>query len=582
MQIVNTATDVTTLSYFDFFIVPHALEFRMDFNQIITRYMNYVASLACEAVVSSMHMFENNYRFLLTSLQIFINKYLANEDNYVALISLNIMDNSLRLIWDLTDKIPLVPIFVNIGCVENALQWVCTDVFASHIAVLGPSIFSIIYNLSRNTDGLKRLQTKEAFNILIKCKHIVDHENSTELTNIFGMTLISLATNRELEENKEFFFVTGETLYNGCKKAEQSIDLRDNGLHLSESLELLYRVMFNNTHVMKHILDNKTNESPAPVGYFVTLFLSFYGTLLDPEPGELEKRVAKCSLKILRKISRDPDYQKQLTQNNEFCIIIECLASHPKQYVANAIYLQIQSEPSPSESTLSDIYISCDWNDQGFCQQFVKELRRKISKPILVDDKNVELDDDTWEHSSVMIDSAVVVIILASTAYAENTDKFQELSYITSTCNKSRNTEKRLIVVEAEPDFSFNGFWMSNLLRDEPRIPYEDNISKMASKVCKIVISKKSPIKCLPCRNRNVGKTTAERNGFSSNSETKALKSTSIVDSNLPFTKATVQKKLPNTTDDFDILISTARHVPYSIVTRLLPQTGSADPSTWV
>ena len=572
--IVNTTSDVATWNYFDFFIATHPFELRIDFNQIITRYMDYVALLACEVVVSSMQMFENNYRPLLIVLHEFIDKYMANKENCVALVSLNIIDSILRLLWDLTDKIPLIPIFVNIGCVEKTFQWISTGVFVSHIAVLGPSIFSMIYNLSRNNKGLEKIQTKQPFEILIKYKQMVVHENCTELAKIFGITLISLATSNQLNENKEFFFGIGETLYDGCRKAGQTIDLRDNGIHLSESLNLLYRVFFNSTCIMKHILDCKTNENPTPIEYFITRLSSFYGTLLDPEPSELEKCVAKYSLKILREISRDPNYKEQLTQNNELWVIIECLASRPKQYVAEAIRLQIQPESSAKELISSSIYVSYDWNDQGFCRQFVKYLSVKISKPIWVNDENVELDEDAWEHSLALIDSAAIIIVLVSTAYAENNLKVEELSYITSACNKSKDMEKSLIIVEAEPEFSFNQHRMSDLIHNETRIPYENNISKMASKVCKLIIPKKSPFKCLPCQNRNFRKTTAEHDNFSSNSKTNT--------SYLPSIRVPVQKESVDTTGTSNVLISTARCDSYSVVTRLLPQTGSTNSSTWV
>ena len=300
--------------------------------------------------------------------------------------------------------------------------------------------------------------------------------------------MIALATSDEQsEENKKLILDTGETLYNSCRKADQEADLRHDGLHLSESLELLHRA-FSNTYVIKHILEKKVNEEPAPIQYFAELLLSFYGTLLDPEPDELERRVAQYSLKILLQISGYPDYLKELIVNNRFCIIVEYLANRPKQDDTKRIWCNIQQIMSPNKPkkvTSSNIYVSYDWADKKFCREFIKELRERITIPIWVDYENVELSEDMWEYSSLQINSAAVIIVLVSTAYGESTDKFQELSYIIST----KNNKKGLLVVEAERDFSFNRCWMRDLLGDETMIHFENNnIARMASKVCEQIV----------------------------------------------------------------------------------------------
>ena len=552
-----------------------AVDDRINFNQIFIIYASYSAVLPSKVFFSSADEFRSNYSSLMISVQTFITNYITNIDNYVAVIQLEVVVNILSLLWDLTDKIALIPMFIDLGFVEKALQWIHTDVFLSHIEQLGLGVFSIIHNLSRNRKGLKKLLMQKTFDKLIECKQLVFDKNSKELIEIFGMTLIALATNDEQsEENKNIFFDTGAALYDGCKKAELCFALRYNGLHLSEALELLHRA-FSNTYIIKHILDNKTDEDPPPIQYFANLFLSFYGTLLDSEPDELEKRVAEYSLKVLLQISSYPDYMKELVENNEFCIIIEYLAKRSKQDDAKRIWCNIQqivSPNKPKKSTSSDIYVSYDWADEEFCKEFVKELREKTSIPVWIDYENVELHDDMWEHSSAIINSAIVIIILVSTAYAENTDKFQELSYIVSTHNKSKNKQRSLIVVEAEPDFNFNRRWMSDLLGAEVKISYESNIRKMVSKVYKeMIVSKKSTVKCLPCRKRKV------KRNVPASFETEVLQSIPDDDSNPAPTKLYAEKKLPDTMNESDVLIPTATHDLDSVINRPTPQIGSAD-----
>jgi hypothetical protein len=183
--------------------------------------------------------------------------------------------------------------FVDAGYVEKTVQWICTDIFASHIEKLGTPIFAIVYNLSRDKMGLKQLRTQKAFDILMERKQLVNDENNEMVTRIFGTILIALATNDEPpEENKILILDTSRKLYDYCKEADKSDDLKGQGFHLSELLELLHRA-FSNTYVIKYFLENKTNEKPTPIEYFPKLLLSIYGVLLDREADDLEKRAAK-------------------------------------------------------------------------------------------------------------------------------------------------------------------------------------------------------------------------------------------------------------------------------------------------
>ena len=564
-----------------------------DFSQIFNIYMSYVGFLASITIVPSANEFKSSYSALINSLLQFLDNYVTNVNNSVAPNSLKLVFYIVCLIWGLTDKIELMPMFVDMDCVEKALQWVRTATFTSNIKSLGQPIFNIIHNLSRNQKGRIRLRRQNAFKIVIDCKEIVDqNRDNKELTEDFGMTLIALATDDEQsEENKISFCDAGESMYDGCKKARKAVNLRNNsGLHLSETLELLHRA-FSITYVIKHILGSKFDENQTPIQYFAQLLISFYGVLLDPEPDELEKRVGEYLLKILLQISSYPDYINELTDDNVLCAVIECLTKRSKQNDAKKIWRNMQkilSPDKPEKLTSPDIYVSYDRADEEFCEEFCEEflkvLREEISIPIWADYENMALGDDIWKQASARIDSAIVIIVLVSTTYAENTAKFQELSYIASLHSKSKKGEKSLIVVEAEPDFIFNRRWMSNLLGAKTRISYrENNIREMASEVVKdITVSNKSPIKSFPCRSRIVQRSRVKKDHSPDDSQMELLKSVSIADSNVPPPRTFMRNKLTDSIDDSKTLSSTAKHDSYSIVTRLAPQTGSADPSNWV
>ncbi|CAF0987056.1 unnamed protein product [Adineta steineri] len=511
----------------------------------------------------------------MISFQEFINNCLTNTNEHVSSRVLRVTKSILNLVWNLIDKLAIISIFVDVDYIQKIIQWIRTDIFAFHIIDIGIPIINIVYNLSRDKTALKQLRTEKAFDILMERKQFIYNENNSELTKSYGRVLIALATTDEQsEENKKLILDTSEILYQSCKDANQDVELKSDGYHLSELLELLDRA-FANTYVIKHILDDKINEKSIAIQYFIELFLSFYGALLDPEPDELEKRAVKYLLRILLQISSYPEYLKQLIDNHQFCIIIESLASRPKRDDAKRIWCNIQQIISTNEQKKersSKIYISYDHTDEEFCKEFVNELRKRTTIPIWVDYEHVDPSDEMWEYVSPNIISATVIIILVSTAYGESTDKFQELSYIIST-NKSRDETKGLIVVATEPNFSFNRSWMKDLLHDKTMVLYENNIDHMIWNVCEqISVSKKPRIKCLNWLFKNVRRKTAQSDDFSA----KTLK---LIPEN---DKVYYQKESSQMGGSTDILIASATHSSQSIVTGLMTQTGSANGSTWI
>ena len=554
-------------------------------NKIVEYYMAYASAFVSFAVIQSASEFKNSYSSLLTTLQEFLNNCLTNNDKDAPLSLLGVMDAILVLICNLTNSIRLIPIFLDIGYVEKTIRWIRTDLFESHISILGNSIISIIHNLSRDQAGLKQLLKEKAFDALMERKLLVHREHDEDLTQVFGMILITVATSDEQsEENKKLILDTSESFYKLCMKAGRDNELGCDTYHLSEILELLHRA-FTNTYVMKHTLDNGINEQPTRIQSFAELFLSIYGALLDPEPDDLEKRAAKYLLKILIQISSYPEYSKELKDNNQFSVIIQSLTNRPKQNEAKRIWCNLQQRMPSYESTkekTSMIYVSYHRADEEFCKEFVQKLREKIAIQISVEYENVELHDDTWEYSSQMIESATVILVVVSTAYGESTDKFQELSQIIST-NKSRDEQNYLIVVKAEPNFNFNRQWMQEWLQEKTSISYDTNIDNMVRNACEqIEVPKKSLTKCLPCWGKNERAQTTKSGYFVANSEKRVCKRLPTASSSLPPTKAFIPKKSPNTTDSSSVYIAGKKHESYSVVSGLVTQTGSAGGSSWV
>ncbi|CAF1081176.1 unnamed protein product [Adineta ricciae] len=545
----------------------------VDLHQILEQYISYSDSSLLKTPIVSVDAFRYHYRPLLLALQKCIDSYLIRTFRQLSARQLQGIEAVLIFILSMTDKLSLLPVLIDLDYIKKSVEWIHSEIFLFHIANLGLLTITIVYNLSRDKVGFKKLRAEKAFDVLMTLKQSIDEINNKELTECFARALIAVSTSDEQsEENKKLILETSETLYKICKQADKDPDLRCDGYHLSEILELLQRA-FANTYVIKHIMEDITDGNSLAIDYFAGLFLSFYGTLLDPDPNDLEKRAIQYLLKVLLQISSYPAYLQQLIDNDRFCIIIEALATRPKQDDAKRIWCHIQEitlRDMPKKETASKIYISYHYTDEEICKEFVKELRKKkIAIQIWVDYENVEVSEDMWEAVSPNIRSASTVIVLASTAYGESMDKFQELSYIMST-NKARDPQKGLVVITTEPNFSSKRSWMNNLLKDHTVIPYENNMGHMVSRLYEqIGIAKKSPFSFLGI----LGKNKRRKRSQSEDS--------SRSDLNRLSTKTDIKKELLNFNNKLDGTVPKA-YSSCSIVNSVITVTGSATSATWV
>ncbi|CAF3855465.1 unnamed protein product [Rotaria sp. Silwood1] len=315
------------------------------------------------------------------------------------------------------------------------------------------------------------------------------------------MSLILLATSdEEQEKNNDVINHCVEKWFDESKKAAKDDKLRFHGWHLSEWLELLQRA-FSNKSIIQHIMGDESCINKESIRFFAELLPSIYGASLDREADELEKRAVKSLLKILLHISNYPKYREELAEYDYVLVIIDGLAKRPQQEVAKHIRYNLQLKPLQDDSKkekTSMIYISYDSDDKEFCKEFVRALKDKIEIPIWVDYERLEPWEDVWEYSAAAIKSSTVIIAIVSTAYGENSSKFQEIKYAFPTVELVAR-QKTLITVEAEPNFTFTRSWMKELLGKGTIVQKTDSVNNMASQVWNLILSSRnSQVTCLP------------------------------------------------------------------------------------
>ncbi|CAF2831534.1 unnamed protein product [Rotaria sp. Silwood2] len=401
---------------------------------------------------------------------------------------------------NLTDHTLLVPMFIEVGYAAATVKWLDGSSFENLTGNLNTTILGIIYNLSRHSKGSKALRKEQAFEILMKRKSFIMSQEKS--IHVFGSLLIALAKNDEEQKaNRDLFLQTSEKLFQDINMIhKKNGDLRHGGYHLSELLYLLHGA-FSNTAIVRNILGDEFDVKRESILFFGDLFLTVYGPLFDHEADHPEKLVGISLLKILLCISNYPEYLNVLKSHLPLCVLIESLAKKPKQDVAKRTWFNIQLlsnlNSSPNESKIDKdpmICISYNWADKEICKSFVKNLRNFTSVTIWVDYENVDETDAIWDFIAPAIDSATIIVVLASSAYDDSRTNRQELIYAMSRA-RLHNKGLRFIVVDIEVNFKFNREWMRNLLEDKERISYKDKTEEMAKEVAiRVLLSKNNSL----------------------------------------------------------------------------------------
>ncbi|CAF1003596.1 unnamed protein product [Adineta steineri] len=210
---------------------------------------------------------------------------------------------------------------------------------------------------------------------------------------------------------------------------------------------------------------------------------------MGTEKEEDMKELFTMLLIALQRSDGEGNQNEDIILKDALCVLIESLAKQPNQDVAKQIWCNLQ-QPEESES-LPDkskkeitprIYISYNWDDEAYCRTFVKALHENTTVPIWVDYEKTDELEDSWEYAAPAIESATVIIVLASSAYVCSNYSYQELLYATLKSSSS-SEKKKFIVVNIESDLYLKQTWMSSLLEEKIEIEHNHDTEELARKV---------------------------------------------------------------------------------------------------
>ena len=450
-----------------------------------------------------MDEFSEKYKSLMEDLCMFVDEFFANIDNLFADdLYMSIIEHIVSIVYNLSDKPPLVPMLVDAHYAKNGIKWFEKLSFQKSTKDLHKLIMIIIQNLTRHKEGLQALREEhDAFKTLMKCKPLLDLEADYELGGMaqsFGMSIIALATSDdEQKENEELIRTVSYKLYQMCTKAAPFSNklLRYGGYHLSELLNSLNDA-FSNTAIIRFILGDKPPK-PDRIKFFAELLVSLYGSLLNQEADYLEEIIGKSLLNILLYISNYEEYRVELCKHDQFCVLIEGLSKRSEQNITKRIWCNLNliknpEEPFPQLKVKKQpmIFISHNWSmkDMRVCISFVEELKKLTDLPIWVDFEELGYFEDSWDDIALAINQATVIIVLLSSAYCESPINFQELTYAVTLSEARTQSEKSsFIFLEIENDTAKKREWISklisNLSKENEIISYDKDQHQMALKV---------------------------------------------------------------------------------------------------
>ncbi|UJR18511.1 hypothetical protein I4U23_005418 [Adineta vaga] len=438
--------------------------------------------------LQSAEDFSHNYRSLIEWLLAYTDEFLNCYDEHVDSESqLDNIDNIFGIIINLADIISLVPMFIDAKYAETTVKWLIQPSLLDFIYQFGESIMRLIYNLSRHKKGLKKLREIGTFKILMEHKELIKKTGNPDLIESFGMLLIALARNDDEEkQNEDVILPVSANLFESIKKAFSSEDWRHDGCHLSEYLYSLQGA-FSNKTIVQHILGDSNHVKKDNIQIFIELFRSNYGLLFNQDVNDLEKLVVKSLLNIILCISNYKEYRSVLTDDVFLGVIIESLSKQPRQAVAKRIWSNLNhSENSKSflnklkKDKTTEIYISYNWTDGEYCRKFVKSLREQRKFSIWVDYEETDENEDPWDYVAPVIESATVIIILASSAYAYSKHNRQELNYAMR--SELSGEKKNFIAVNIEPTFHFDPLRINDSLTVDEILSNGDSIETLALK----------------------------------------------------------------------------------------------------
>ncbi|CAF1186541.1 unnamed protein product [Adineta steineri] len=393
--------------------------------------------------------------------------YVEQRIKLIKTLSGSIVECIINLFWNLSDRIFLVPILVEINLPMNIVNWLSYSY--EHCV----SFISIIHNLSRHDEGVDALNKCNTIEIIKNYQHEKSFMINMERLLLISMILAQLSSPEQLKCDKRIMNgVLNELLQRTMNAAKNESFSDDTGFHISEFLAVMVKLFVVEERTLDYILCHAETEPSSDLSSVIQLFTSLLMSFNDAlnKQNQLEQLTLIIIVNILWSISFQTQYLQELIINNkEALLIIESLAENnnnkeiinqykprsiesihvaargiihniQKYSESHTVLNHIQNEITNKQSIKSvkpSVMISYSHDNKIFCDKLVDFLSSKQNVfDIWIDHMNCQTASDLWESIAIGIEKANVIVCLISSYYFESKSCRQEFVYATDTLHK--------------------------------------------------------------------------------------------------------------------------------------------------
>ncbi|CAF1438264.1 unnamed protein product [Adineta ricciae] len=363
----------------------------------------------------------------------------------------------LTFLWNLTDRIILIPILLRTNLAENTLKWIQqSDSLTEKSRRAFPSI---LQNIARHDQGAEKLNQFDAIEIL-KAYQQKNLEKSGSRKLLISMTIALLSTPEQLKDNKKGMNVALNQLLQLVIESFGSDRFRSDGIHVSEPLQVLVKLFVVEERTLDYILNHAETKSSSnlvsTICLFIEIFLQFSDSLKQSDRVEQFTLIAitnvlwsisflhyskeeflknKLFIRTIKKINEDLDENDIIQQYKPKSM--ENIQQAIQGILHNLDFQQESIHSTQNRTGQKWIMISYCHENIDLCNEISKYLKNSIKDlNIWIDQTHTNGSVDLWESIAQGIEQSTAVLCFLSEEYFQSKSCRQEFVYANDSLKK--------------------------------------------------------------------------------------------------------------------------------------------------
>ncbi|CAF1306110.1 unnamed protein product [Rotaria sp. Silwood1] len=251
----------------------------------------------------------------------------------------NLTDGIISLIWNLTDRTILVPLFLNTGYANSVIEWIKNREIKFRDDKLNAPIH-ILHNLSRHDDGIKELNIYNALQIINNINIEPNkYDDSDDMTIHIAMIRALLTDINQIKiDSTSYSNQILNMIIQLCIDAAKNERYRYNGSHISEPLTVLVKLFYNDEILHNTFCNNETKSSSSSsniqslLELLVSLLIKFYPKI-NFDNDILENYTCVVILNLFWLISNHEQYRQIIRNFEQLMSIIKSVLNDEEIFI---------------------------------------------------------------------------------------------------------------------------------------------------------------------------------------------------------------------------------------------------------